>query len=212
MTIYALDPGETTGWAVVVFDGETPAVWQYGAVERAPDWPGTLVLLGRWLTEHVFYHPDGWPAPDAICFEEWVPAMSLASRKEAQEARGVIRYRLEDWRRSCNAPAWSSYQPRQVRAALGVATGAKKAAIRTRIEELLDTKLAQKAVDAVDAIAVALTHLVRSGLWTPGLVVTPTGTARAQRVADEQIDGTTPAGRAKLARLLAEGKARVRRR
>ena len=146
-------------------------------------------------------------------FEDWVPMMHLPTRKEAAEVRGVIRCHCEYIRVHTHKP-WASYQPRQVRAALGLPPGAKKPSVRKVVEAAVGHPLPQKQVDATDAIAVGLCHLVRSGLWTPGIVQVSPGRAKTTRkaVADEEIDLAAPGGRKRLDDLIRRGQVTFGRR
>jgi hypothetical protein len=163
--ILALDPGKSTGFAKLEFDGESVKLLDCGEIPiTLPTDGGRLTCVWDWLN-------DVWlnTVPHKITqitFEEFVRSKFIPSDKEAHEVRGVIRL-------FCSQPCleaglrWSPMSPSEITSQLGVG-GAKGQAARRRtfVDKVLGFKV-QGRDHVRDAIAVGLAYAIRENLWQP---------------------------------------------
>ncbi len=146
MQILSLDPGMTTGWAKLYWEGMTTCLDGYGEIPIFGD--GIDALLDstwRWLNEHA--------TVEEIAFEGPIRAYGIKTRIELHEVRGVIR----EWCVWKGIP-YAEYVPATVKASVtGKANATKK--------QVADAMKRQFGVPrfptdhASDAVAVGATHL-----------------------------------------------------
>ncbi|MCE5200825.1 MAG: crossover junction endodeoxyribonuclease RuvC [Armatimonadota bacterium] len=155
MKILGLDPGESTGFALIEVAGEEMNLIDYGEIPVLnPGLDGLLESVWFWLT--------GGFVDTQIAFEEFIASQKLRTTRESVEVRGVIRLYCRSY-----CKEWAAYYPATVRSQLGVTN---KREARDFINKLLGFKL--RGRDHVsDALAVALCHALKLGLWTPHIDV-----------------------------------------
>lgn len=91
--------------------------------------------------------------PDCAAIEELYFAKNTKTAMQVAEARGVIRYVLENNNLPC-----IEYHPNTIKIAITGHGGADKTAISDMIPRLVVLDTTKKIDDELDAIAVALTH------------------------------------------------------
>jgi Holliday junction resolvasome RuvABC endonuclease subunit len=208
--ILALDPGLTTGFALIDLSGsgKTLTVLDYGVVPivRAGQ-AGFVGSLHEWLERYVVW----WDLRGSGCdivFEEGLPCYRLPTRKEATEARGVIRA----WCELHKPVDHFGYLPNEVRSQLSLPTrGPVKTAAATFVARALGFR--PIGPDHVtDAFAIALAHALRQNYWRPHLGwnanIEVVRAAKKRRKVSPAIDAGRMSTQQAL-RLLDSGKARV---
>ena len=201
MRILGLDPGEATGHATLDFDLESVVVIDYGTIPIP-----TLVFNKSQNTAQREREPlvkgiDAWLKRNAgatiVVLNEVTQIPGLPSSHKALEAQGV-----------CRLFADEGYHPSTVHSILHTS---KKTGDRTFVQEALGRKL-QGATDHVyDAIAVAMAHAIRAGVWYPKHVTLPQPKqAKAKKLILPEDLGELTAD--EIAERLRTGRAKVARR
>ena len=155
--VLGVDPGSrATGWALVVAEGNRYHLESTGVIRpRGADRPMRLANLHHRLCELLL-----GLAPDAAAVESSFSGLNPKSGLALAESRGVILAAL-----GSTGLEVRSYSPAEVKSAI-VGTGrAEKQQIAYMVVRLLGLQ-DRPAVDAADAIAVALTHIHSGGCTT----------------------------------------------
>ncbi len=151
MRILGLDSGEETGYAIIDAANGQMSVHTYGVIPIThPGLGGLLKDVWFWLRQYE---------ECVIVFEEFIISPKLRTTKEAAEVRGVIRLFCSIYGTLQES---ESYAPATIRSALECKN---KAEIRKMIQDdILGYKVRGKD-HVTDAMAVALCHAVKLGLW-----------------------------------------------
>ena len=199
--IFGLDPGASTGFAKVGFDGDKVQVFDYGIVPMPGDDVDSLVRgIGRWITDHCLLA--------RLEFELVFSAIPYLPGRRTHypslEVQGVIR-----------AAGGIGYNPSTIHSQLGTRNKADTKAFVARVLGFRPT-----SIDHVtDAFAVCFCHALKMGLWQPHITAGPMDTPgtrqtrhRRHQSAKEPVSvGATPT-QDELREMLARGKAKVGRR
>ena len=141
--ILGIDPGEQTGWAVLICENGRAKLQGFGVIPVTE--PGRLGLLRsvyNWLSTHT----DG----AETCFSEIVQMPRVPTSHPAVEAQGVVRL----W-------GATGYNPSTVHSQLGTR---KKSDVAGYLERLFGVRV--RPDHAADACASALCHGVKTGVIT----------------------------------------------
>ena len=150
MRVLGVDPGSrAAGWAVLVSDGRHHVLEEAGVIRtRGEDRTERLADLDRRLSDLVVSH-----APDCAAVESSFSGRNPRSSLSLAESRGVVLAVL-----GRGGIPVHSYTPAQVKLAIVGHGRAEKQQIVYMVVRLLSLAKAP-ALDAADAMAVALTHL-----------------------------------------------------
>ncbi len=160
LRILGLDPGETTGWALIEVTKHTLTALGYGVVWVTRAGPAGLVSCTREWLDWAALTFDLRGSGCDVAYEEMVKTYH-PTRKEAQEVRGVIR----EW--CChNKPVDSfAYTPEAVRDQLGISNAQ---GVKERVKTFVSRALGYtpRGPDHVwDAFGVGMAHAIRIGAW-----------------------------------------------
>ncbi len=182
--ILGLDPGETTGYALLEAEKTGIRALTYGVIPRLrPGASGLVYSVREWLE---------WAAPTFdlrgsdcdIVFEELILSYQSKTRKESLEARGVIR----EWC-ATNKPVDSfAYSPSQVRQQLGLPL---KGSVKKDMAMWVERALGYRPCGPdhiTDACGVALCHALKIGVWRAHITL-PQKQAKGLSVAVKTTDG-----------------------
>jgi crossover junction endodeoxyribonuclease RuvC len=151
ITVLGLDPGTlVVGWAVVEARGTSFLCRGHGTLTAEPSapLPRRLVTLGRGLEEVLLLHR---PAEAAI--EEAFHGRNARAALRLGEGRGAALYVLAQ-----HGVAVTGYANNVVKRAVTGAGRAGKERVRDMVVRLLALEVAPGALDASDALALALCH------------------------------------------------------
>ncbi|MGH7559770.1 MAG: crossover junction endodeoxyribonuclease RuvC [Gemmatimonadales bacterium] len=157
MKILGIDPGTATvGFGIIESTGRlgrTARLVECGVVRmRAGDTlPRRLAQIHAGMGELLERH-----RPDALAVEDIFYGPNVRTTVVLGHARGVILLAAEE----AGVPV-TSYAPRVVKKTVVGAGGALKAQVGYMVARLLQLQAPPKPADAADAVAVALTHLLR---------------------------------------------------
>jgi Holliday junction resolvasome RuvABC endonuclease subunit len=199
MRISGLDPGESTGFAIIDVTNDNLEVIDYGEIAvTKPGLPALLRAIWTFVGEHR----------GVIVFEEFIPSQKMRTTKEAAEVRGVIRLRTS----FPDCAGSTSYYPATIRSQLGCKN---KVEVKAFVERILGMKIRGK--DHVhDAMAAAMCHAIKLGIWQPRMDLRGQGdftlTRKLGGGGGKKIDITGDITDAQAVAMVQSGKARVGRR
>jgi crossover junction endodeoxyribonuclease RuvC len=156
MIILGFDPGTiATGFGIVSYEAGalrllSCGVWRPPGAESLAEKLEFLFAAAERLLEET--------RPDAVSVETVFAARNIASSIKLSHARGVLL--AASSRRG--VPVFE-YQPRLVKKALVGYGQAEKEQVRAMVLTLLARQRARVALDAADALALAICHLWRGG-------------------------------------------------
>jgi Holliday junction resolvasome RuvABC endonuclease subunit len=181
--ILGIDPGETTGWAVVAIrDDGSMAILGYGTIALTADnWPDALVQTGDGI--EGLLHGDEEISDIAI--EAGIIASGIPTSPKANEVRGVVKYVCSEHRQREGNTVLVEYQPNAIKAVIRDKK-MTKADTRKWIAGLFGVP-ALKSPDMADAIAVAAAHGVKlyaARFPYPGFVATSAAGKSKQKKSD----------------------------
>jgi crossover junction endodeoxyribonuclease RuvC len=156
--VLGIDPGTSvTGYGVVEYGNGTPGfgrLVECGVIRfgRESSLPHRLVDLHDLIVDLIQRHH-----PSALALEKAFYHKNVRTTLVLGHARGVVllaaqRYRLDI----------SEYPPTRVKKAVVGVGSAPKAQVGAMVARLLRLKHAPRPADAADAVAVALTHIIRT--------------------------------------------------
>ncbi|HEY7369892.1 MAG TPA: crossover junction endodeoxyribonuclease RuvC [Thermoanaerobaculia bacterium] len=152
MRVLGLDPGTSaTGWGLVAFEEGRLSLVRCG-VWRPParlELPARLDFLFRAASETVDAE-----RPDAVSIETVFTARNVASTLKLTHARGVLLLAAARG----GAPV-HEYAPRLVKKCLTGWGAAEKSQVRAMVLSLLARQRGRVALDAADALALAICHI-----------------------------------------------------
>lgn len=153
MVILGIDPGAgATGYGFLAGSAEHPRLVAAGVIRppaRAP-LAERLLAIDRALRELVARH-----APAEVAVESVFHAKSARSAIVLGHARGIALLAA-----ASGGARVSEYAPREIKMAVTGSGGAAKGQVRAMVQRVLATP-ERLALDAADAIAVALCHVYR---------------------------------------------------
>lgn len=152
VTVIALDPGETTGFALVSHYNGDVMVHNYGTIPvLRPGIEGLVEGTDQWLSRFVDIN-DGHLE---LAFEGPLLAYSARTKIELHEVRSVIRaFALR------HSIPHADYAPATVKATVTGSPSAGKRQVALAVQRML--KLPRITTDHItDALAVGVTHLVK---------------------------------------------------
>jgi crossover junction endodeoxyribonuclease RuvC len=152
MRVIGFDPGTAaTGYGIVLSESgrlrlEDCGVWRPGAALSFSERLEFLLVRALDLI--------GRSAPAAISIETVFAGKNAASAMKLSHARGVLMAAAA----RCHVPVFE-YEPRLVKKALVGYGNAEKRQVRSMVLSLLARQRARVALDATDALAVAVCHV-----------------------------------------------------
>jgi Holliday junction resolvasome RuvABC endonuclease subunit len=189
--ILGLDPGESTGFGLISVEKSRIEVITYGVIPRLrPGVDGLMWSVRTWLE---------WAAPTFglrgsdcdIAFEEAIDSYRVKTRREALEARGVIR----EWC-ATNKPVDSfPYTPMQVRLQLGLPL---KGSVKKDMAWWVARALGYNPCGpdhVTDALGVALCHALVIGGWQAHIRLPDRGPVVSSKARMPQNAATAASGR-----------------
>lgn len=175
MRILGLDPGESTGYAVIDVEGERLEVVSYGVVAvTAPGREGLVQSIAEFCTADT---------SDSGAFSEIVQMPKVPTSHKALEVQGVVRMF-----------GFTGYNPSTVHSQLGTR---KKADTRALVGRILGFQIRGDSGDHIrDAFAAAFCHALKLGVWQPriDLRATPAHERPQRGPGKRKIDVSTPEG------------------
>ena len=187
MRILALDPGVSTGWAIIDVEPHRISAVSYGVIPIIkPGIEGLVSCTREFLNWAVRSYSLRESSCDVV-FEEMIKTYKVPTMREALEVRGVIR----DW---CvqNKPVDSfAYDPNEIRRQLGLPLKGK---VKTYVAEFVKRVLGYKPVGpdhVTDAFAVGIAHAVKTGVWHARITLPQSVLAGENRSAP-RTKGTMP--------------------
>ena len=180
MTILALDPGLTTGYAFLDCDADGSglrlsdrAIPPAGILVPAQaGMPGLRVLLRRWLDAVL-------PTVDEVCAEGEISTVLIRSNIESLKVREILDDHITQFGLSV-----SYYAPSTVKATIKRLSGSHdkglptKAQLRKLTTQLLNITWPIGVDHVSDAIAVGVTHAAKQHDWKPVTYTPPKGRDR----------------------------------
>jgi len=163
MRVLGLDPGETTGFALIDVSGKHLEAVTYGIIPRLyPGDAGLVKSVREWL-EFFTVVQKLRTSGNEFAFEEAIARYRMPTRREAVEVRAVIR----EWLIINKPVDFKSYTPQEIRSQFGLPQkGPVKAATADFVSKCLGYK--PNGPDHVtDAFAVALCHALHLNIWLP---------------------------------------------
>ena len=158
--VLGIDPGTSTGYAILRCDGSEVELVDCGEIPIVlPGDAGRLECVWKWLN-------NPREGIDHVVFEEFVKSHYAPSNKEAHEIRGLIRLWCSHY---YGGAKWAAMTPTTISSQLGV--GREKGQAKRRREFVhLALKMTLQGRDHIgDAAAVAMAYALQQGLWSPVL-------------------------------------------
>lgn len=162
MIVLGVDPGSTvTGYGVVARGGVTdeagaaPRLLECGVIRppRSGDMAARLAAIHDGVADLLDQH-----RPDTLSLETAFVAHNVHSALVLGQARGVVLLAAAH----AGVPV-AEYAPAMVKQAVTGTGAATKAQVQQMVARLLRLASAPKPSDAADGVALALTHLLRTG-------------------------------------------------
>ena len=161
MIVLGVDPGSTvTGYGVVAGGwteelGAAPRLIECGVIRppRTGDMASRLAAIHDGVAGLIGKHH-----PDAVSLETAFVAHNVHSALVLGQARGVILLAAAQ-----AATPVAEYAPARVKQAVTGTGAATKVQVQHMVARLLRLSAVPKPADAADGVALALTHLLRSG-------------------------------------------------
>ena len=159
MTILGIDPGlERIGWAVVRKNGSQLVAVEYGLIKTPRVAIGKrLEQAHRETTEILNKHN-----PDSVATERLFFAKNQTTAMDVAKALGVVMLAVSQHGLECK-----EYSPPEVKLSVVGTGAAEKRQVQFMVTKLLNLKETPKPDDVADALAVAITHALRSNVPTP---------------------------------------------
>lgn len=155
--IIGIDPGtRVTGYGVIVMQGNSYAVADYGCIAPPPD----LKLSERYLI--LFEALDGLlrlHGPQALAVESQYLGKNFQSVLKLGQARGIVMIVSKR-----NGIPVYEYSPTSVKKAVG-AGRASKIQVQEQVKMLFGLTVVPEPYDAADALAIALCHANAAGYF-----------------------------------------------
>jgi crossover junction endodeoxyribonuclease RuvC len=154
MRILGIDPGlERMGYAVIDRVGSKLTPIDYGLIKTPPILlPDRLLLIESQLSEIIAAHQ-----PDQVATERLFFAQNKTTAMDVAKALGVAL--LVSARAGL---PWSEYSPPEIKLSIVGNGGAEKRQIQFMVTKLLGLTTTPKPDDVADAIAIAITHALRT--------------------------------------------------
>jgi crossover junction endodeoxyribonuclease RuvC len=155
--VLGIDPGTSvTGYGVVEFGNGTPGfgrLVECGVIRfgRGTSLPHRLAELHDGIVALIELH-----RPTALALENAFYHKNVRTTLVLGHARGVVLLAAQQYRLDI-----SEYPPTRVKKAVVGIGSAPKAQVAAMVARLLRLKHAPRPADAADAVAVALTHIIR---------------------------------------------------
>lgn len=185
MRLVALDPGITTGFAIIEYsDPSLPRLVSYGEIPVLGQ--GIDALLDStwiWLHTHAL-------DADELAIEGPLSVYSVRTLVELHEVRGVIR----EWANWSGVP-YAAYHPATIKAAVTGKASAKKALVAKPMKLLFNVERFSSD-HASDATAIAVTHLIKKHEAKLGYRYLQSTKATPARRGSERGSGRAPRRRA----------------
>lgn len=158
MKVLGIDPGTSvTGYGVVECGNGTPGfgrLVECGVIRfgRGTSLPHRLAELHHGIVGLIERH-----RPDILALENAFYHKNVRTTLVLGHARGVVLLAAQQYRLQI-----SEYPPTRVKKAVVGVGGAPKAQVAAMVARLLRLRHAPRPADAADAVAVALTHIIRA--------------------------------------------------
>ena len=160
MKVLGIDPGTgRMGWAIVEKLKGKESLIECGCLETPPHTPLPIRLekIHSFLNEIITKHK-----PQSASIEDLFFAKNRKTVMSVGAARGVIILACKQAKLDINL-----YSPLQIKSSVTGYGQADKKQVQFMVQNILKTKEIPQLDDAIDAVAVALTHLSR----TPSLTI-----------------------------------------
>lgn len=156
MVILGIDPGlERVGFGVIRREGSRYLPIDYGLIQTPRiAVPDRLRLIYEGVGELVERHQ-----PDFIATERLLFTVNKTTAMDVAKALGVVLLLASE-----KGLPWMEYSPPEVKQAVTGNGRAEKVQIQFMVTRLLGLKEAPKPDDVADALAIAITHAMKSRL------------------------------------------------
>ncbi|MEA2553584.1 MAG: crossover junction endodeoxyribonuclease RuvC [Fimbriimonadaceae bacterium] len=156
MRILGIDPGlEKIGYGLIDKQGSQLKVVEYGLIQtpRIP-LPERLRLAHDQMLVLVDAHK-----PDAVATERLFFTVNKTTAMDVAKALGVLLLACSE-----RGLEWAEYSPPEVKLAVVGNGNAEKRQVQFMVQKLLGLESAPKPDDVADALAIAITHALRSSI------------------------------------------------
>ncbi len=156
MIVLGVDPGTAaTGYGIIETRKGRYKVLGYGCIKTTPEaaYPQRLKIIYQELGRIIRTY-----SPDVVALEELFFARNVLTAFSVGQAQGMVFLAAAD----ANLEV-VKYPPLQIKMALTGKGRAEKKELQKRIKRLLRLKKIPRPVDASDALAVALCHILKVG-------------------------------------------------
>ncbi len=156
MTILGIDPGlERIGYGFIRREGSKLTPIHYGLIQTPRiNTPDRVRLVHEQVTELIETH-----RPDCMATERLLFTVNKTNAMDVAKSLGVILLAGSE-----KGLPWAEYSPPEVKQSVTGYGNAEKKQVQFMVTRLLGLKETPKPDDVADALAIAITHAMRSRL------------------------------------------------